>query len=114
MTFPSVNAIGGTIAVIALGTVLYFGATQAACPPLAPAAVVAPTAVAPPAPVVKSEPAPVAAPKKRPLAFRTVKKMDCSWVPAVTKQYTKAQVISAADQYGLFPAQVAALRSCLN
>jgi hypothetical protein len=116
MTFPSVNAIGGALAIIGLGAVVYFGAQSerpVALPPPLTHEDLAPKAVAPPAP-----PAPAAqvAPivKKPPLKFRTVKKMDCSWVPAVTKNYSKDQITAAAQQYGLSPAQVSALRACLN
>ena len=112
MAVPSLNSIGGIFAVLGLAAVIYFGAHAADCPPLAPATVVTPAAVAPP--VVKDVAPTPAPPKKRPLTFRTVKKMDCNWVPAVTKNYSKEQITSAAQQYGLSTAQVLALRACLK
>jgi hypothetical protein len=120
MTSPSLNAVGGTAAVIALAVVLYFGATHAACPPDVapkPATAVVTTTVTPvPAPAVAPpmQIVPKATPVKPPIKFRKVTKMDCSWVPAITKNYSKEQITAAAQQYGLSPAQVSALRACLN
>jgi len=119
MPVPSLNAIGGTFAVLGLAAVVYFGAAQA-CPPSTPpkpaTAVVTTTVTPTPAPAVAppTQIAPKIAPVKPPLKFRKVTKMDCSWVPAVTKNYTKEQITAAAQQYGLPPAQVSALRACLN
>jgi hypothetical protein len=111
MTKPSVNVIGGVIAVIALGAVLYFGAH-------------APPTVSTVAPI--SEPQvlkpPVVPPLvKKPTAYRRVHKggkidgaIKCKSVPQVAHQFSKDQVLAAAKEYGLSPAQISALRVCLN
>ena len=119
MPVPSLNAIGGTFAVLGLAAIFYFAqdTRPVALPPPLTHEDLAPKAVAPPAPLSITPPAPTqVAPvvRKPPLKFHTVKKMDCSWVPAVTKNYTKEQITAAAQQYGLSPAQVSALRACLN
>lgn len=111
MTKLSVNAIGGAIAVVALGAVLYFGAH-------------APPTVSTVAPV--SEPQvlkpPVLPPLvEKPTHYRRVLKggkvdgkINCKAVPAVAHQFSKDQVLAAAKEYGLSPAQISALRVCLN
>lgn len=122
MPVPSLNVVGGITAVAALAAVFYFGVghRDAPAPALVPTHVTAPApahvtapAAPPVAPVVPPSEKKVE-PKKAPLKFRTVTKMDCDWVPAVTKDYSKKQITDAAEGYGLTPAQVSALRSCLK
>ena len=121
MTLPSVNAIGGTLAAVALAVVLFFGVRQVVCPtqPTASTVVVAPAPQVLKPPVAKSDTSPAPAPK--PKVYRKVlkggklgAKVDCTWVPSVAHQFSKDQVLAAAKEYGLSPAQISALRVCLN
>ena len=121
MTKLSVNAIGGAIAVIALGAMFYFGAqtpptvSTVATPPaeqvLKPPVVQSPvveTPVLPPL-VEKSKPH-----RKVLKGGRIDGKVNCKSVPEVAHQFSKDQVLAAAKEYGLAPAQISALRVCLN
>ena len=107
MTKLSFNAIGGVISIVALGAVLYFGAhTPPAVSTLAPTP--GPQVLKPPLlkPQVKKP-----TPKRQLLKG---KKIDCGVVPKVAHQFSKDQVLAAAKEYGLSPAQISALRVCLN
>jgi hypothetical protein len=121
MIKPSINALGGVIAVVALGAMFYFGAEK---PPtvstvVAPAQeqVLKPPVVKPP--VVEKSVIPPLVEKSRPHR-RVLKggkvdgKIDCKEVPEVAHHFTKDQVLAAAKEYGLSPAQISALRVCLN
>lgn len=105
---PSVNAIGGTLSIVALAVVFYLGT-----PPTVPITVPAPAQVLQP-------PVPVPLVKKPSVYHRVVKdgKIDgavkCKWVPKVAYLFSKDRVLAAAKEYGLSPAQISALRACLN
>ena len=124
MTLPSVNAIGGTLAAVALAVVLFFGVRQVVCPtqPTASTVVVAPAPQVLKPPVAKSDTSPTPpAPAPKPKVYRKVlkggklgAKVDCTWVPSVAHQFSKDQVLAAAKEYGLSPAQISALRVCLH
>jgi hypothetical protein len=107
LTKPSVSAIGGVIAVVALGAILYFGAqTPPTVSTLAP--VSKPQVLKPPVvpPLVK-----------KPTHSRRVPKggkIKCELVPQIAHQFSKDQVLAAAKEYGLSPAQISALRVCLR
>ena len=110
MQVPSINIIGGTLAVAALGTWLYFGVKQVGpCPaPIPTVSTVAPA----PVPRVLKPPVPS---KLHRVYRKPVSKVDCNGVPPAARQVKdKEQVLAAAAQYGLSPAQVSALRVCLN
>jgi len=104
MQVPSINIIGGALAVAALGAVIYFGAQATPTP------TVSTVATAPATPVLKPPvvPAPAKVVKKRPT------QKNCNWVPVIAKAHDKELVLTAAAQYGLSPAQLSALRACLN
>jgi hypothetical protein len=113
MQVPSINLIGGALAVAALGAVIFFGVQASPCAGVPPTV----STVAPvlDAPVLKP---PVT---KKSVVYRKVLKggklgdaMACKQVRSAAAEYTKAQVLAAAKQYGLSPAQVSALRVCLN
>ena len=112
MTKLSVNAIGGAIAVIALGALFYFGAqtppTVSTLAPVSEPQVLKPPVVPPPL-------------VRKPTTYRQVRKgrkidgmVKCKSVPPVAHQYSKDQVLAAAKEYGLSPAQISALRVCLK
>jgi hypothetical protein len=112
MTKLSVNAIGGAIAIVALGAVIYFGAhappTVSTVAPVSEPQVLKPPVVPPPL-------------VEKPSTYRKVLKggkidgkVKCKSVPPVVHQFSKDQVLAAAKEYGLSPAQISALRVCLN
>ena len=128
MTNLSINVIGGAIAVIALGAVFYFGAqtpltvqtppTVSTLAPVSEPQVLKPPVVQPP--VVEKLPViPPLVEKSKP--HRRVHKgrrvdgaVECKTVARIAHQYSKAQVLAAAKEYGLSPAQISALRVCLS
>ncbi len=120
---PSINVIGGALAVLALGALLYFGLKHPAPIPAPAVSTVAPLrapqVLKPPGiKKIAAVPAPVPQPRNK---YRRVLKggkldgeISCKEVPAVAHQFTPDQVLAAAAQYGLSPAQLSALRVCLN
>ena len=120
MSPPSLNIIGGTLAVAALAAVFYFGVQGCSAPP--PTVALAPPQ---PAPVLKPPVAPappvVAPPSPQPRKYRRVLKggklgaaIDCKQVPPIAYEYSKEQVLAYAREYGLSPEAISALRVCLN
>ena len=121
MTKLSVNAIGGAIAIVALGAVFYFGAqtppTVSTLAPTSEPQVLKPPVVQPP--VVEKSVIPPLVEKSKPhrkvlKGGKVDGKVNCKSVPEVAHQFSKDQVIAAAKEYGLSPAQISALRVCLN
>lgn len=128
----TVNIVGGALAIGALATIVFFGA-GAACSVSTPVPPAVP--VKPLAPHVSAgkkhhhelrhctveHPCHTVVPTDKPGVYRKVLKggrldgkVDCSQVPAVAREFSPDQVIAAAKQYGLSPAQLSALRVCLN
>ena len=112
MTKLSVNAIGGVISIVALGALFYFGAQT---PPTV--STVAPTSE----PQVLKPPVVIPPLVKKPSTYHRVLKggkldgkVNCKKVPPVARQFSKDQVLAAAKEYGLSPAQISALRVCLH
>lgn len=111
---PSVNLIGGTIAVLGLAALLYFGMQHSTARPV-PVSI--PTPVVAPVHRQAPERRPI---RRKPVYHRVLKggkidgRVSCAHVPQIAYEYSKDQVINAAKQYGLSPAQLSALRVCLN
>ena len=127
MQVPSLNLIGGVLAAVALGAVLYFGAhappTVSTVAPVSEPQVLKPPVVEKPLVVEKSPVVPpVVSPLvKKPTTYRRVRKggkidgkVKCKSVPPVAHQFSKDQVLDAAKEYGLSPAQISALRVCFE
>ncbi len=125
----TVNKVGGFLAVAALAAVLVFGARQMVPESAGPVSTVAPTAptqVLKPKPLVSahtsgctvSKPCPVVKPTRVYRKVLTNGKLDgrigCRYVPKIANEFDRKQVLAAAEQYGLSPEQLSALRVCLN
>lgn len=128
----TMNVLGGTLGVLALGSIFFLhGCDKKPAAPAPVAKVEAPAVVAPapvPGPVVLS---PCTAehpchtviqsgPPNKPVYNRVLKggrigaPINCKTVPLAAKVASKDDVIAAAKEYGLTPAQLAQLRVCLN
>ena len=94
MQVPTLNAIGGSLAVLALVAVVFFGVRQETPPKPQTVPIVAP------------------APVSKPPAKIASRRVNCKYVPRLGYD-DKRKVLAAAAQYGASPAQVSALRVCL-
>ena len=112
---PSINIIGGTLAAVGLAVVIFFGVREGDIPPSPPAPPVSTVAPTPAPRVLKR---PVVRKPRAPHSRKDSIQIQCGYVPddvsTLAQRYDKEQILDAAAAYGLSPAQVSALRTCLN
>ena len=129
----TVNEVGFGLAAAALVAVLVIGSRTVEVPKSAPASASVSTVVPAksaqvlkPKPLVSAhtsgctveKPCPVVKPATVYRKVLTNGKLDgrigCRYVPKIASKFDRQQVLAAAEQYGLSPAQLSALRVCLN
>ena len=128
----TVNEVGFGLAAAALAAVLIIGGRAQVPESTSGSATVStvapekPTQVLKPKPLVSAhtsgcsvaKPCPVVKPTRVYRKVLTNGKLDgrigCRYVPKIAAEFDRKQVLAAAEQYGLSPAQLAALHVCLQ